>query len=647
MRPSSALSLLALGSVAQAAVTFEESGLSPRQLENIERAIESRSLASDIWDEIKNAATCSACQAILVLLKGIAIFGDGAFVGVATDLCKLANVEDDDVCEGTVALEGPIIAKAIRDMSLGSDTSELFCGSFLGLCAEPTVPQWKIPFPSAKPLTGRPVPSGKTPLKVVQYSDIHIDPLYVSGSTTNCTKPICCRPYTAADAPGHSTSPAGPNGDHKCDTPRGLEVSMYEAIRDIVPDAAFALFTGDIVDHAIWNTSKPYNQKQIADAYMHMSQYLGLVYGTAGNHEANPTNAFPPRSISTSSQWVYDSLSAQWTRWVGLSSESQIETIGAYSTKYPGGNLRVISLNTNFYYRMNFWLYQEKLEQDPDGQIKWLVNELNAAEKAGERVYIIGHMPLGESDAFHAGSNYIDQVVNRYSSTIAAMFFGHTHVDHFEISYSNYNSRDASHAVMASYICPSLTPTSGMPSFRVYDVDPETFAVLDTTTYIADMTDAAFQTTGPVWKKLYSAKETYGSKLNPPVTNPSAELTPAFWHNVTALFESNSAVFDQYISLKSRKWNVAACTGDCKKQELCQLRAARSENNCVIPSPGLHLSKRSDELRGHSHRGHRGHEEHECGMSAGMKTLGSLAVKKDLLKVLESRYHELKAKASV
>lgn len=649
MRASSALRLLALGLVARAAGSPEDSSLSPRDITHFERALEARGLAEDIWNQIKNAATCTACQGILVLLKGLAVFGDGAFVDVTTAVCKLANVEDDDVCEGTIALEGPIIAKSIRNMDLGSTTSQLFCGSFLGLCPEPAVPQWKIPFPSPKPQTGRPAPSGKKPLKVVQYSDIHIDPLYVAGSTTNCTKPICCRPYTDADEPGTSTTPAGPNGDHKCDTPLSLELSMYQAIKETVPDAALTLFTGDIVDHAIWNTSQPYNEKQISDAYGHMSQYLGLVYGTAGNHEANPTNAFPPKSISNSSQWVYDALSDEWTRWVGVAAESQIQSIGAYSTRYPSGNLRIISLNTNFYYRMNFWLYQEELERDPDGQVQWLVNELDAAEKAGERVYIIGHMPPGEGDAFHAGSNYIDQVVNRYSTTIAAMFFGHTHVDHFEISYSDYNSRDASHAVMTSYICPSLTPTSGMPSFRVYDVDPETFAVLDTTTYIADMTDTAFQTTGPVWKKSYSAKETYGSRLSPPVTDPGAELTPAFWHNVTALFESSSDLFDKYISLKSRGWSVEPCTGECKTLELCKLRAARSENNCVVVSPGLHLSKRSsDELRGHGHDHGHGHQEHdhECGMSAGMKVLSSLAVRKDLLDELETKYNEFKAKAA-
>lgn len=44
-----------------------------------------------------------------------------------------------------------------------------------------------------------------------------------------------------------------------CDVPFTLERSMYDAINKIVPDAAFTIFTGDIVDHAIWNTSQTYN----------------------------------------------------------------------------------------------------------------------------------------------------------------------------------------------------------------------------------------------------------------------------------------------------------------------------------------------------------------------------------------------------
>ena len=106
----------------------------------------------------------------------------------------ILQAEDDDVCEGAIALEGPIIARAIRNMKVPSQTSKLFCINFLGVCDYPAVTPYTVPVASEKPagLT-RPAPSGKAPLKIVHYSDVHADHLYTPGSTSNCTKPICCR----------------------------------------------------------------------------------------------------------------------------------------------------------------------------------------------------------------------------------------------------------------------------------------------------------------------------------------------------------------------------------------------------------------------------------------------------------------------
>ena len=139
---------------------------------------------------------------------------------------------------------------------------------------------------------------------------------------------------------------------------------------------------------------------------------------------------------------------------------------------------------------------------------------------------------------------------------------------------------------MVSYIAPSLTPTSGHPAFRAYTVDPVTFGVLDFTQYYANMSLPDYQTSGPQWGKLYSAKETYGSQLNPQVTDPSAELTPAFWHDVTTAFESDDALFQTYYSYKSRAYNTSTCTGSCKSEEICGMRAAQSQYNCITPTPG-------------------------------------------------------------
>jgi sphingomyelin phosphodiesterase len=46
------------------------------------------------------------------------------------------------------------------------------------------------------------------------------------------------------------------------------------------------------------------------------------------------------------------------------------------------------------------------MERDPSGQLAWLASELTAAEAARERVWVMGHMPLGKNDAFHDQSEY-------------------------------------------------------------------------------------------------------------------------------------------------------------------------------------------------------------------------------------------------
>ncbi|KAG5988730.1 hypothetical protein E4U54_004550 [Claviceps lovelessii] len=409
---------------------------------------------------------------------------------------------------------------------------------------------------------------------------------------------------------------------------------MYQYIKKEFPNAAFALFTGDVVDHGVHNTSRKYNEKTIEHAYGTMHDYIDVVYGTIGNHEAHPLNNFEPQILGDKTQWVYDSIFKQWSRGANDSSSTETKAMGRYSTKYPGGNLRIISLNTNLYYRYNFVLYQKAMQRDPDGQLAWLAKELHAAEEAAENVYIIGHMPLGSSDTLPNASNYFAQIVRRYSKTIKAMFFGHTHADHFQISYSNYVNRLQSNAFAMSYICPSLTPTSGHPAFRVYDVDPETFAVLDATTYIADMSDPNFQTSGPRWKKYYSAKEAYGRVVTPQVTDAAAEISPSFWHNVTEAFQKNETLFDEYMARKSRGWKAdSKCRDDCIKKEICALRAGRAQNNCWKPKP-------LNSLYGHDKRGendehHHGHHD-SCGVPVSGEWLSRL-VEKGTLETMVDR----------
>ncbi|KAL8352542.1 hypothetical protein RB601_002727 [Gaeumannomyces tritici] len=563
------------------------------------RELARRESLSGVLKDIENVASCAACNLLLLVLQALAHTGNDNFSKAITAVCQALHVQDADVCAGAIGLEGPILAHDLRTMSINTKTSQLFCLTVFGLCQWPDVDTASAPSLPAKPAAAataasRPAPSGREPLKVVHISDIHVDQSYTAGASRNCTKNICCRPYTAADAPGNSSSPAGAFGDAHCDTPVSLEESMYAAVGSLVPGRNLSIFTGDAVEGAVWLVGRPEVTADLGDAFGRMRRLGTTVYAVAGNHDVAPVNSFPPAAVDTdmSAGWAYDAMGAGWRGWIGPDAAAQVSSnFGSYSVRDQATGLRVVGLNTNFWYKQNFWMYERNMEADPSGMFAWLVAELAKAEAAGERVWLLGHMPMGSGDAFHDASYYFDQIIQRYAATIAATFYGHTHKDQFMLAYSDYSNRSAATATMVSYIAPALTPTSGNPTFRVYDVDPVTFAVLDYTVYYADLDAPTFQTE-PVWQKLYSVKEAYGPLVG--LTDPRAELTPAFWHRLTEVFEADDAVFGQYRARKTRGRDApSACDAACKAAEICQMRAADARFNCVDVKPGVHF-KRDD-----------------------------------------------------
>lgn len=521
------------------------------------------------------------------------------------------------MCEGLMAMEAPAVVFALTQMEVPSRTSEIFCFTVFGLCPYPPVNPFPFNFTEPNPQKQHHEHYVGEPLQVVHISDIHVDHNYTVGASFNCTEGLCCHAYTPSEAPGVTPYPAGPFGNNNCDTPVSLEDNMYNAIKEIVPERAFTVFSrchaqilkpmltflaaGDIPSTE-WTATPEVVVFDINDAYNRMNS-LGVLYGAVGNHEASPVNEFPPPAVTkennATEQFVYDAIAAGLAPSLGAATAKKLDVnSGSYSILHPGSNLKIISINTMFWMKLNFWLYEKTMELDPSGVLEFLVQELDESEKCGQRVWIIGHIAPGLTDFLYDYSASFDEIVQRYHETIAGMFWGHTHRDQFEISYKNYTNQTADGAVAVSYITSSLTPTSGYPSFRVYSIDPVTYNVLDYTVYYANMSVPSFQTTGPTWQKLYSFKEAYGSLLSPPYIEPSAELTPAFFHNVTVLFQNNDTVFQEYIFRKQRGFDFVPCTGTCKTDELCQLRSAQSQFACYGLSV-LSITKRSiqDDIR--------------------------------------------------
>ncbi|KIP02824.1 hypothetical protein PHLGIDRAFT_277143 [Phlebiopsis gigantea 11061_1 CR5-6] len=559
----------------------------------------SADLLGDIESALEKAVDCASCHTLLTPLQTLAHLGNDDFVDTIVTICETFKLEDSDVCAGAVGEQGPILAHALREISATGQTATKFCDAVFGLCAPPAVNAFSVPFPKAAPAVPRAFAStGKAPFQVVHISDVHIDRSYTTGADANCSKPICCRNF--ADETGTPTEPAGPNGNSKCDSPIVLADSMLAAVRQFAPEAKFTLFTGDVVEGAIWlvNKTEVTGDLEAFNAQM-ASELHTAVYPVVGNHDSAPVNSFPRNTTDTTidSQWVFDTQSAGWEQFVGSAAASQVDHIsGSYSAVVEGMNLRIISVNTQYWYKQNFWLYDSDTQQpDPNGLLAFVVQELQAAEDAGQRAFIIGHMPMGKQDALNDQSNYYDQIVQRYKNTIAAQFFGHSHKDQFEIAYSNYSDQTASTATSIALVAPALTPTSGNPAFKIYDVDPDTFEIMDSRVYFTNITAPNFQSSTPQWKLLYSARATYGPLVTPALA-ASAPLDPAFWHNLTEVFAADASAFALFNTLLSRGGDVGACDADCQAAAVCDLRAMRAENNCDKPKPGLSF-KRADSRR--------------------------------------------------
>ncbi|TFK22448.1 sphingomyelin phosphodiesterase [Coprinopsis marcescibilis] len=545
-------------------------------------------LVDDIVNGLKNSATCAACHGLLVPLKLLARFGDRPFRKTFVAVCKVATSFDDDVCEGAVGTQAPILAHDLRSIDPLGQTAKKLCDALFGLCQPPAVNTYRVPFPRPLPINPKTfTSSGKAPFQVVHFSDIHIDRSYAPGSDSTCSKPICCRNYAGENQP--PISPAGPMGSRNCDTPTGL---AHNFLRTITNNNKFSIFTGDVIEASVWLANRDDVTHDIKLFTGEIATIPGApVYAALGNHESAPTNAFPRNTTKKSnSQWVFDSLSEGWKPIIGpVAAQQAAHLSGSYSIVVPGTNLRIISLNTVYWYKNNWWLYDSNNAQpDPNGILQFTVEQLQVAEDAGHRAWIVGHIPPGRQDVLRDQSNYFDQIVQRYRHVIAGQFFGHSHQDEFMVGYSDYNRRTSETAVSVAMLAPAITPRGSNPGFKVYDIDPDTYEVMDVKVYRSDLFSPEFQVE-PKWELGYSARDLYGRHVSG--LQPHESLGPVFWHKVTEAFERDNGVFDTYRSLKRGGGDPGTCDAECKRIAICDIRAMRSENSCTVSKPGIKLRR--------------------------------------------------------
>ncbi|KAI8978467.1 Metallo-dependent phosphatase-like protein [Pilobolus umbonatus] len=568
--------------------------------------------------------SCSSCISLLHVLKRMSFLSESLLTNSLIKVCKRTKRVDIEVCEGVIREHVPIIRKVIPTMAIAGRDGHLACAAILNSCPYPEVNQWNITFPKPKPLY-LPTPArsvGQT-LSVLQLSDWHIDTEYESGTEVYCDKPFCCR--SAYTDYNNITKEANKWGEYTCDTSLPLIESLLDYIPTVEPNIEFGILTGDIPPHEVWSTLpfvktesiQNYTYSLLHDHFDSPSLLNSPLYPAVGNHESAPTNIFPLLSsnIPTDNEddhaydlkWLYRSLAESWKGWLSHKENPVVESnTGSYTVR-PLKGLKLISLNTNFCYTLNWWLYEQPMQKDPNGILSWLIDELQDSEDKNEKVWIIGHIAPGDDTCFHDYSNYYYQIVDRYNHVIASQFFGHTHQDELTLFYKNDMRQTADNAISVGYIAPSITPFLNVnPGFRVYKIDTVTFEVVDSITYIANLDQADTWEYGPNWHKEYSAREAYQSTHAPLL--PNEPLTAAWWHKVTEDMEQNVSTFNKYNRYRTKSAPMhELCVDECKSTTICNIRAGKSELRCdyepdVLPGGDASIRKKKSRAPAFEHK---------------------------------------------
>ena len=286
-------------------------------------------------------------------------------------------------------------------------------------------------------------------------------------------------------------------------------------------------------------------------------------------------------------------MSSLWQQdgWINSTAASYAsQHYGAYSQTTPQG-LKIISINTDFWYVDNIFNYYNFTNPDNSGVLQFLINELEASEQINQRVWIIGHVLSGYdgSNALPNPTALFYSIVRRFSpATIAGVFFGHTHEDQLQIFYDysassmsgnsslrNTTAVDFNSPLNVAFIGPSITPLTGNNAgWQLYQVDSATFEVVNVQTYFANVSESNTWT-APVWRFEYDARQTYDPLSKWPSQAP---LNATFWDQVTQQMLQNVSIVERYNMLETKSSVVTknCSTQACAQQKVCYIRSGSS-----------------------------------------------------------------------
>ena len=378
--------------------------------------------------------------------------------------------------------------------------------------------------------------------QALMISDVHFDPFH---------DPAKVKVLAAAPASGWEAIFAAPDSPSRqqdldklqtsCrakgeDTSYALLKSALLAIRAHAQGVRFVTVSGDLLAHKFscrWAQTMPgatpadyetfvektlqYQAERLQQALPHATLYLSL-----GNNDSNCDDYKLDTGtpfLEAVAKIVGHGVGSTWN----AEAAKDFANGGYYSVTMaaPMQRTRLIVVN-DIFLSTGYTHCSGHADAAPGAaQMQWLQQQLDAARKLHQRVWVMGHIPPGVNpystlshgpDAVCSGgkpkmfmsSEVLGDTLAGNASVIPLAIFAHTHMDELRLLDPANKAGEAQNQTVALKMVSSISPVDGNhPSFTVARVSPATATLADYTVYVA--ADAQ----GSAWAPEYTFSAAY------------------------------------------------------------------------------------------------------------------------------------------
>jgi sphingomyelin phosphodiesterase len=179
------------------------------------------------------------------------------------------------------------------------------------------------------------------------------------------------------------------NGEYGCGCSVEAVQETASFMHETMAQPDFILFTGDATASGDIMDNMHVIQDGLKAKFTDIPLYLVL-----GNHD------FPGSPVGVDAKAWYKKIADVWGSHLDSKALLELSQFGYYSTTPPVSNstnnpVRLIALNTELFNHGNDIVVRGETVQEAFDHLAWLNSTLAAVAKAGQRAYVVGHVPIG------------------------------------------------------------------------------------------------------------------------------------------------------------------------------------------------------------------------------------------------------------